>query len=256
MNDALAGSTTVADAGAFISLGTSVNDSTVSVAGAVSASPTALLKSALYCQPLSDTFVASTFNVSVAFPASVVSAANDEPPLVETSHCTLGAGTPDASAVNDAAAGSTTVADAGLFVIFGASVNASTVSVAGAVSASPTAFLNRALYCQPLSETFVASTLSVSVVFPASVVSGANEEPPLVETSHCTLGAGTPDASAVNDADPRSTTVVASGLFVTFGGSVTLPRSASPPRWSPCPRGFRISLDTASRSQTPLSLRP
>jgi hypothetical protein len=65
----------------------------------------------------------------------------------------------------------------------------------------------------------VAATVSVPVVFPASVVSFAYVAPPLVDICHWTFGAGVPEAAAVNVALIPIATVVLAGLEVIFGAS-------------------------------------
>ena len=63
------------------------------------------------------------------------------PPLALTCHCTVGAGVPEAAAVNIAGAPAATVTFAGFVVIAGAVF---TVKVAGVVVALPDAFMNTA----------------------------------------------------------------------------------------------------------------
>src|SRR5271156_2688913 len=56
--------------------------------------------------------------------------------------------------------------------------------------------------------------VSASEVAPAT---GLHAAPPLVETSHCTLGAGTPEAAASKTAVAPSSTVTLTGSSLTLG---------------------------------------
>ncbi len=53
----------------------------------------------------------------------------------------------------------------------------------------------------------------------------AKVEPPSVDCCHCTVGVGTPDAAAVNDADCPAGTVCETG-FVVMAGAVVVPTIA------------------------------
>jgi hypothetical protein len=119
---------------------------TVSVAAFEVAVPTLLVNTARYWLPDSAAVVDATVNVPVVLPASVVSSVNVAPPSVDTCHCTVGAGLPEAAAVNVALAPSTTVVLVGCVVTVGAK---STVSVATCVVAVPLLFVNTARYCVP-----------------------------------------------------------------------------------------------------------
>ena len=79
-----------------------------------------------------------------------------------------------------------------------------TVSVAALLVAVPAELVNTASYLLPLSASVVLATVSVSDVAP---VIGVNVAPPSVETCHCTVGVGVPDAAAVNVAVAPTVTV-------------------------------------------------
>lgn len=53
------------------------------------------------------------------------------------------------------------------------------------------------------------------------------ELPPLLETSHCTVGVGPPDAAAVNDALESTATVSLAGWVTTCGAPVVTGDSSS-----------------------------
>jgi hypothetical protein len=133
--------------------------------------------------------------------------------LVETIHCTLGAGFPVAAAVNVAVAPASTVAALGWLEICGAT---STVRVAGAVDVVPTPFVKTASYWSPLSAA-TALKLSVGDVAPAT----STHVPPL-DTIHRTVGAGFPVAAAVKTAAAPASTVVAAGWLETSGAKSTV----------------------------------
>src|SRR5713226_1232814 len=71
-----------------------------------------------------------------------------------------------------------------------------TVRVAALVVAVPTELVNTARYWLPLIATVVLGIVSVVEVAPARSVKVI----PFVETCHCTVGVGPPDADAVNAA--------------------------------------------------------
>jgi len=180
---------------------------TVSVAALVVVEPDAFVNTASYSLPDCDVVVPLMVSVADVAPETFVKV---EPPLVETSHCTVGAeqlAGVEAAAVNVAVAPAVTVALAGCVVIAGAAEQgAIDVSVAALESVEPAAFVNTARYSLPLLAE-LAVTVSESVVFPLSVVSLLNVEPPFVDTCHCTAGAeqlAGVDAVAVNTADEPS----------------------------------------------------
>ena len=146
-------------------------------------------------------------NISVVLVAPGISA--NGPPLL-TCHCTDDE--PLVAAVNVAVSPSQTVASTGLVVTVGAVF---TVSVAAVVVAVPAALVNTARYWLPLS---AAVAVNMSVVLVAPEI-GANDPPPLVLTSHCTVGAGLPLLEAVKVAVPPSQTVWSVGLVITLGAS-------------------------------------
>src|SRR5580700_9562926 len=133
------------------------------------------------------------------------------PSLAETSHCTLGAGKPEAAASKVAPCPTSTVASTGCSVTLG---GFSTVRVAGLLVALPATFWKLARYLCPLSDTVTSAMASWSLVAPAT---GLQMVPPLVETSHCTVGAGKPDAAASKMAVWPSSTIGLSGCSVTAG---------------------------------------
>ena len=61
----------------------------------------------------------------------------------------------------------------------------------------------------------MAATVSVPVVLPASVVSFAKVTPAFVDTCHCTVGAGMPEAAAVKLAPSPAITVLLAGFELT-----------------------------------------
>ena len=117
---------------------------------------------------------------------------NVAPPSVETCHCTVGVGLPEAAAVKLAVEPALTVTFTGLVVITGPAV---TVRVAAVVVALPTVLVKTARYSLPVWPT-AAVKLSVVAVAPAMLL---NVAPPSVDTCHCTVGAGLPEAAAVKD---------------------------------------------------------
>ena len=119
--------------------------------------------------------------------------------------------------MNVALSPAVTASVAGLVVTFGASGFGFTVSVAAVLVAEPAEFVNTAWYSQPLWATVVFTTVNVGVVFPESVVSSVNVKPPFVETCQRTVGAGTPEAAAVNVALSPAVTASLAGLVVTTG---------------------------------------
>jgi hypothetical protein len=114
--------------------------STVSVAAVLVAELTLFVNTARYWLPFCPAVTATTDNVAEVAPEIFV---NVVPPFVLTCHCTVGVGDPLAAAVNVAVAPALTVAFAGLVVIAGAEF---TVSVAAAVVAELTLFVNTARY--------------------------------------------------------------------------------------------------------------
>ena len=85
------------------------------------------------------------------------------PPSVDTCHCTVGVGLPEAAAVNVAVAPAVTVAFAGCVVTVGAK---STVSVAAVVVAVPCELVNTARYWVPFWAAVVDAIVSVVDVAP------------------------------------------------------------------------------------------
>ena len=80
-----------------------------------------------------------------------------------------------------------------------------TVSVAALLVAEPAELVNTARYSLPFSASVVLATVSVPDVAPRDRV--VNVVPPSVETCHCTVGVGVPDAAAVNVAVAPTVTV-------------------------------------------------
>ncbi len=154
----------------------------------------------------------ATVSVPVVLPASVVSLLQVLPPSVDTCHWTVGAGLPDAAAVNVAVWPTGVVTLAGCVVTVGAK---STVSVAGLVVAAAAVFVNTARYSLPFCEAVVLDSVSVADVAPDTLV---NVLPLLVDTCHCTVAAGLPsDAAAVNVAGCPALTVTFVGCVVIAG---------------------------------------
>jgi hypothetical protein len=144
---------------------------------------------------------------------------NVELPAGADCHCTVGAGVPEAAAVNEAGEPALTVTLDGCVVTTGALV---TVSVAAFELAVPTLLVNTARYWLPVCDTVAAATVNVPVVLPASVVSLVNVAPPSVDTCHWTVGVGLPEAAAVNVAVPPAATEALAGCVVTVGAKSTV----------------------------------
>src|SRR5690348_15250766 len=104
---------------------------------------------------------------------SVVSFAQLASPLLETSHCTVGAGVPLADALNTADSFSVTERLSGLDVIAGAIFGSCTVSVAPPVVADPSELENTARYSLPFCSAVAAVIVSVGVFAPASTTSAS-----------------------------------------------------------------------------------
>src|SRR5271166_5355094 len=138
------------------------------------------------------------------------------PPSVEISHCTVGAGKPDAVASKTAFSPTSRVMLAGCCVTAGGT---STVSVAALLVALPAAFVNTARYSSPFSETVASAIVSLSEVAPSTSV---HVLPLFVEISHCTLGVGNPEPAASKTALWPSSTVVLAGCSVTDGAFWTV----------------------------------
>ena len=162
---------------------------TVIVAAVVVAVPVELVNTARNFVPFCPASTFGTVNVVVIAPATLLKLA---PPFVLNCHCTVGAGVPDAAAVNVAVCPALTVASVGFCVIAGAWV---TVSVAAVVVAEPTVLVNTARNWLPFCATRVVN-VNVVLVAPAMF---ENVAPPLVLSCHCTVGVGLPLAAAVND---------------------------------------------------------
>ena len=135
------------------------------------------------------------------------------PPSVETCHCTVGVGDPEAAAENDAVEFGATVSLEGWLVIVGAAEPPVTVRVAAFVVAFPKRLVKTALYLYPFWEVWAVKEY-VGAVAPERL---DHELPPVVETCHCTVGAGDPDADALNDADEPAETESFEGWLVILG---------------------------------------
>ncbi len=59
-------------------------------------------------------------------------------------------------------------------------------------------------------------------MFPVAPPIGVNVAPPSVETSHCTVGAGLPVASAVKLTVPPASVIAFTGCSVTLGTPITV----------------------------------
>src|SRR5271165_6696993 len=179
------------------------------------------VKTARYSRPFSVRFAFRIVSVVEVFPASVESLVQG-PPLLDSCHCTVGTCAPVAFTVNVAASFTLTVTGFGCISTLGGAVPAVTVSVAGAVVALPTLLLKTARYSRPLSATVVFATVSTSDLLPESVVSLLQLLPKFVETCHCTLGLGLPEAEAVNVALSPSFVPSLAGSAVTSGLNSTV----------------------------------
>jgi hypothetical protein len=158
---------------------------TVSVAAVVVAVPPELVNTARYWLPDSDRLVGDTVSVVEVAPETLV---NVVPPSVDTCHCTVGVGVPEAAAVNVAAFGAVTVWFVGLVVTVG---GVTTVSVAMLLFVDPPVFVNTARYWVPLIAWVTLATVSVVEVAPEMFV---NVLLPDGADCHCTVGDGLPEA--------------------------------------------------------------
>ena len=186
---------------------------TVSVAAWLVAWPATLLNTARYSSPFSESF---TFAIVIWSVVASATGLQVLPPSVEISHCTVGVGNPDAVASKVALWPSSTVALTGCLVTTGALW---TVSVAASLVALPWTLLNTARNSSPFSEVCALAIVSLSSVARGILVHSA---PPSVEISHCTVGAGNPDAAASKLALWPSETVLLTGCLVTLGALWTV----------------------------------
>ena len=129
---------------------------------------------------------------------------------LDTCHCTVGVGVPDAAAVKVAVAPADTIWFDGLVVTAGAAV---TVSVAALVVEEPWLLVKTARNCQPFCD---ATVLKVRVVLVAPAMF-AKVAPPLLESCHWTVGVGLPVAAAVKLTLWPAVTVWSVGFVVTVG---------------------------------------
>ena len=146
---------------------------TVSVAAVDVAVLQTFVKTARYCLALS-ALVAVKLSVVEVAPSRLL---NVTPLSMETCHCTVGAGLPEAAAVKVAVVLLHTVCDAGLVVTAAAVF---TVSVAELLFTVLQEFVNAARYCFPLSAAAVAKVYVV-LVAPRTLV---NVTPPSLDTCH------------------------------------------------------------------------
>ena len=203
---------TVALEGSVVMTGGAV---TVRVAAVVVAEPTELVKTASYSSPFSVVVAVNEKVVDVAplMGAKVV------PELVETSHCTVGFGVPVAAALKLAVSPEATVAFEGSVVMTGGAV---TVRVAAVVVAEPTELVKTASYSSPFSLVVVVNEYFVEVpplmgTVEVAPLMGTKVVPELVETSHCTVGAGLPEALDLNLTLLPDPMVTLNGSNVIFG---------------------------------------
>ena len=141
------------------------------------------------------------------------------PELVETSHCTVGFGVPVAAALKLAVSPEATVALEGSVVMTGGAV---TVRVAAVVVAEPTELVKTASYSSPFSLVVVVNEYFVEVpplmgTVEVAPLMGTKVVPELVETSHCTVGAGLPEALDLNLTLLPDAMVTLNGSNVIFG---------------------------------------
>jgi hypothetical protein len=203
----------VALAGCVVTAGA---ESTLSVFTQDVTVPAALLNTARYSLPLSLAGTSVSVRVLAVAPEMLV---NDVPPFVDTCHCTVGAGLPVADAVKVTLPPAVTVCAPQVDVDTG---TVSTVSVAAVDVAVPTELVNTARYSLPDSDAVVLATVSVPVALPASLVSLLQVLPPLVDTCHCTVAVGSPEAAAVNVAAWPAVTVALAGWLVIAGAKSTV----------------------------------
>jgi len=171
---------------------------TVSVAALDVAAPTVFVKTGRYSYPLSARVETATRRVVLVAPPMLVQL---EPPLVESCHCTVGVGLPDAAAVKVALAPAVTVSLAGWALTVGAYW---TISVAALELADPALFVKTARYSLAFC---VAVTVEIVYVADVAPLMFAQVQPPLLESCHCTDGVGLPYAAAVNVAAAPALTV-------------------------------------------------
>src|SRR4029077_12003124 len=191
---------------------------TVSVAALLVALPAAFVNTARYWWPFSEAIAFSIASWPVVAPGTALHVL---PPLIEISHCTVGAGNPEAVASKRAFPPTSMVVPAGCWVTRG---SARTVSVAAWLVTLPAALVNTARYSWPSSEEGVLVIVSWVEVAPSIAL---HVPPPSVETSHCTVGAGNPEAVASKRALCPSLTVTLTGCLVTDGAFCTVSVAAS-----------------------------
>jgi hypothetical protein len=197
---------------------------TVSVAAFVVALVTRLVKTARYSYPSSLVAAVNAYVADVA-PAILVHVA---PPAVDSScHCTVGAGFPDAPAVNVVGASVGTLWLVGCVVTDGALSPGGivTVSVAAFVVALLATFVKTARYSYPLSLIAVVKAYVVEVA-PATLF---HVPPPLTDCCHCTVGPGFPEAAAANEALVPAATLSLPGSVVIAGAVAAVTVSVAAP---------------------------
>src|SRR5215469_10124273 len=138
-----------------------VGAATVRVAAVVVALPALLVKMASYSLLLMAVVTLDSVSVVLVAPLMVFQL---EPPLVLTSHCTVGVGLPLAAAVNDTLAPAVTVWLVGWVVMTGAVVV--TVRVAAVVVTLPALLVKMASYSLPLMVVVTLDSVSVVLVAP------------------------------------------------------------------------------------------
>lgn len=139
--------------------------------------------------PFCPALTVETVSVADVAPEIVL---NDVAPGASNSHCTDGAGLPEAAAVKVALTPLLTAMLAGWVVTAAAK---STLRVAAVLVAVPTELVNTASYLVPFCAATVLATARVGDVAPEIEL---NDVAPGASDCHCTVAAGLAEAAAVN----------------------------------------------------------
>jgi hypothetical protein len=214
-------------------------DVTESNAGIVVALPAEFVNVASYSHPFSAEVAVKVYVADVA-PEIALQLA---PEFVETDHATVGVGVPEAAAEKEAVAPEATVIELGSDVTCGALppggvvvvvTGAVTVSVASADVTLPALLENVAWNSSP----FSAVDATRKYEDPDPPGSGTHVVPPSLETSHVSLGVGTPVAVEVKVTGVPAVTVTLAGSVVTTGATADAPTVSVAAVETAAPRRF------------------
>jgi hypothetical protein len=212
---------------------------TPSVAGEVVTLPKRFVNVASYSHPFSVEVAVKVYVADVA-PEIALQLA---PEFVETDHATVGVGVPEAAAEKEAVAPEATVIELGSDVTCGALppggvvvvvTGAVTVSVASADVTLPALLENVAWNSSP----FSAVDATRKYEDPDPPGSGTHVVPPSLETSHVSLGVGTPVAVEVKVTGVPAVTVTLAGSVVTTGATADAPTVSVAAVETAAPRRF------------------